>query len=49
MIEVSFPAGFTAADCTRAVSKATFAEINPDKPACSASPITGTRPANDTR
>ena len=48
-IEVSLPAGFTAADLTLLVLIATLAEISSDRPALSASAITGTRPAHDTR
>jgi hypothetical protein len=49
MIEVSLPAGFTAADLTLLCLIATLAEISSDRPACSASAITGTRPAHDTK
>jgi hypothetical protein len=52
MIEVSLPAGFTAAEATRVEfrrSNVTRWSINSDNPACSASAITGTRPAHDTR
>jgi hypothetical protein len=51
-IEVSLPAGFTAAEATRVEPKqsnVTRSAINPDSPVCSASSITGTRPAHDTR
>jgi hypothetical protein len=49
MIEVSFPAGFTPADLTLDDLNRTRCSISADNPARSASPITGTRPANDTR
>jgi len=49
MIDVSFPAGFTAADFTRADLIATLAVTSSDRGARSASPIIGTNPANDTR
>jgi hypothetical protein len=49
MIEVIFPAGFAPAEATLAALIATLAEISSDSPARSASAITGTRPANDTR
>jgi hypothetical protein len=49
MIEVSLPAGFTAADFTLVDWIATRSSISCDKPACSASAITGTRPAHDTK
>jgi hypothetical protein len=49
MIEVSLPAGFAAAEATLVVVIATLLEISSDRPACSASAITGTRPAHDTR
>jgi hypothetical protein len=49
MIEVIFPAGFTAADLTRVASNATRSETSSDSPARSASAITGPSPANDTR
>jgi hypothetical protein len=48
-IEVSLPAGFTAAEATLVALIATRPSINADRPACSASAITGTRPAHDTR
>jgi hypothetical protein len=50
-IDVSLPAGFIPADATRVAcgSIATFAAISSDRPARSAKPITGARPANDTR
>jgi hypothetical protein len=51
MIEVSLPAGFTPAETTRVAAGliATLLAINPDRPARSARPITGTSPTNDTR
>jgi hypothetical protein len=49
MIEVSLPSGFTPADFTLVVVIATRSVISSDRPACSASAITGTKPANDTR
>ena len=49
MIEVSFPAGFTPAEATLDVRILTLSSINADKPARSASPISGARPAHDTR
>ena len=51
MTEVSFPAGFTPADATRGGSDAnvTRSEMSPDSPACSASAITRTSPAHDTK
>jgi hypothetical protein len=49
MIAVNLPAGFTPADLTRVALTATLLEISSDKPARSASAITGTRPAHDTR
>jgi hypothetical protein len=49
MIEVSLPAGFTAADLTFVSLNTTLAEINSDRPARSAKPITGTNPAHDTK
>jgi hypothetical protein len=48
-IDVSFPAGFTPADATLVDRNRTRDEISCDKPARSASAITGARPANDTR
>jgi hypothetical protein len=49
MIEVTFPARFTPADFTVVAVTATLFEISSDRPACSASAITGTNPAYDTR
>ena len=49
MIDVSFPAGFTPAAATRVQRKRTRSPISSDKPARSASTITGASPANDTR
>ena len=50
MIEVTFPAGFTPAEATRRLTRAGPASASSsDSPACSASAITGTRPAHDTR
>src|SRR3954452_17483524 len=49
MIAVSFPGGFTAADLTREDLITTRSVTSSDKPASSASAITGTRPAHDTR
>jgi hypothetical protein len=51
MIDVSLPAGFTPAETTRVArgSIATLLAISSDRPARSASPITGTSPAHDTR
>jgi hypothetical protein len=49
MIEVTLPAGFTAAEATLVSVIATLAATSSDRPARSASAITGTRPAHDTR
>ena len=49
MIEVSFPAGFTPAEATLQDLNLTRCPISSDNPARSANPITGTRPAHDTR
>jgi hypothetical protein len=49
IIDVSLPAGFTAADFTLLCFIATLLAINSDRPARSASAITGTSPATDTR
>jgi hypothetical protein len=49
MIEVSLSVGFTAADLTLVALIATRSSISSDRLACSASAITGTRPAHDTR
>jgi hypothetical protein len=48
-IEVILPAGLDAADLTLVAPIATRSSINSDNPARSASAITGTRPANDTK
>src|SRR5271166_3573692 len=49
MIVVSFPAGLTAPDLTRVLGRSTCSPINRERPACSASSSTGTKPAADTR
>ena len=49
MIVVSFPAGLTAPDRTRVLGRSTCSPINRERPACSASSSTGTKPAADTR
>jgi hypothetical protein len=49
MIEVILPAGFTPADFTLVALITTLLEISPDRPARSASAITGINPAHDTR
>ena len=49
MIEVSFPAGFTPADLTLDPVNRTRCSISSDNPACSANPISGAKPAHDTR
>src|SRR5680860_1000963 len=49
MIEVTFPDGFTPAEATRVEATFTRSAINCESPACSASAITGTRPASDTK
>jgi len=49
MTEVSLPAGFTPADLTFVVLNVTRSPISSDRPARSASAITGTSPAHDTR
>ena len=49
MIVVIFPAGFTPAEATRTESNETRSLTSWDRPACSASAITGTNPAHDTR
>jgi hypothetical protein len=46
---VSLPAGFTPADRIVVVAIRTRLEISSDNPVCSASAITGTRPAYDTK
>ena len=48
MTEVSFPAGFTPAERTVVVLNLTRSPINSERPARSASAITGTSPAHDT-
>jgi hypothetical protein len=47
--QVSFPAGFTPAEATAVAVNDTRSLINSDRPARSASAITGTSPAHDTR
>jgi hypothetical protein len=49
MIEVSFGVGFAAPDLTTSLVNRTCSSSNSDKPACSASSIAGTSPAQDTR
>jgi hypothetical protein len=51
MIELNFSAGYNPADATRGGSdvNVTRSATSSDSPACSASAITGTRPAHDTR
>ena len=49
MIEVSFPAGFTPAEATLRRAEPDPLRDQLRSPACSAKPITGTRPAHDTR
>ena len=49
MIDVSFGVGFAAPDLTRSLVNRTCSSNSSDNPACSASSITGTRPAHDTR
>jgi len=51
MIEATFPAGFTPAEATLVVSAqiATLSPTSFESPARSASAITGTSPAHDTR
>ena len=49
MIVVSFPAGLTAPDLTRALGSSTCSPINRERPVCSASSSTGTKPAADTK
>jgi hypothetical protein len=49
MIAVSFGGGLAAPDLTRSLVNRTCSPSSRDSPACSASPITGTRPAHDTR
>ena len=49
MIVVSFPAALTAPEATRVLGSSTCSPINRERPVCSASSITGTKPAADTR
>src|SRR4029077_16226283 len=49
IIDVNFPTGFTAPDFTRVDGRSTRSSINRERPACSASSNTGTRPAADTK
>ena len=49
MIVVSFPAGLTAPDLTRVLGRSTCSPINRERPVCSASSSTGTKPPADTR
>ncbi len=49
MIEVNFSAGFAPAEATLDLRRLTRPAISADRPACSASPITGARPAHDTK
>ena len=46
---VSFGAGFAAPDLIRGVVIDTFSSMSCGSPVCSASPSTGTSPADDTR
>jgi hypothetical protein len=48
-IAVSFPDGFTPAEATLEVLNLTRCPISSDRPVRSAKPLTGTRPAHDTR
>jgi hypothetical protein len=48
MIEVIFPAGFTAAEATLDVLIMTLVPISSDRHVCSAKAITGASPAHDT-
>ena len=45
MIVVSFPAGLTAPELTRVLGSSTCSPINRERPVCSASSSTGTKPA----
>src|SRR5271168_5196447 len=45
----SFGAGFADPDVMRGWPMRTFSDSSPHRPVCSAKPITGTRPASDTR
>ena len=45
MIVVSFPAGLTAPDLTRVLGRSTCSPINRERPVCSASSSTGTKPS----
>ena len=49
MIVVSLPAGLTAPEATRVLGSSTCSPINRERPVCSASSSTGTKPAADTR
>jgi hypothetical protein len=49
MIEATLPAGFTPAEATRVRPSRTRPSTSSESPAWSASAITGTRPADDTR
>ena len=49
IIVVSFPTGLTAPEATRVLGRSTYSPINRERPLCSASFITGTKPAADTR
>jgi len=49
MIVVSLPAGLTAPDLTRVLGSSTCSPINRERPVCSASSSTGTKPPADTR
>ena len=49
MTAVSFPAGFAPADATLDVLNTTLSAISSTKRVCSANPITGTKPAHETR
>jgi hypothetical protein len=49
MIVVSFPAALTAPETTRVLGRSTCSLINRERPVCSASSMTGTKPAADTR
>jgi hypothetical protein len=45
MIDVSFPAGFTTPNLTRADDRSTCSPISLERPVCSANSSTGTNPA----
>ena len=49
MMVVSFPAGLTAPDLTRVLGSSTCSPINRERPVCSASSSTGTKPPADMR